>query len=94
MAQAARECGVRLRLGEQRLLLLGTPIVDVWIASPPPTPCDGFWARVVTLLCPPPPPPPQRRQTPRGVWFDMTVMGSGAYLEGPAKGSPRGGAGA
>ena len=54
MAQAARELGVRLRLGEQRLLLLGTPIVDVWIASPSPTHLDGFWARVVALILPPP----------------------------------------
>jgi hypothetical protein len=55
MAQAARECGVRLRLGEQRLLLLGTPRVEVWLASlPPTTPLAGFWARVVALLLPPP----------------------------------------
>jgi hypothetical protein len=55
MAQAARELGVRLRLGEQRLLLLGTPMVDVWIASPPPTPLTALWARVVALVLPAPP---------------------------------------
>jgi hypothetical protein len=48
MAQAAREYGVRLRLGEQCLLLLGTPMVDVWIASPPPP--AAWWARVVALI--------------------------------------------
>ena len=49
MAQAARECGIRLRIGEQRILLLGTPIVDVWIASHTPTNLDAFWARVAVL---------------------------------------------
>jgi len=55
MAQAARVCGVRLRIGEQRLLLLGTPTVDVWIASPPPTHLNAFWARVVALALQAPP---------------------------------------
>jgi hypothetical protein len=70
MTQVARECGVRLRLGEQRLLLLGTPMVEVWLASPPPTPLAGFWARVVALIFPPPsasfpaePPPPSGART-------------------------------
>ena len=54
MAQAARAWEVHLRFGEQCLLLLGTPMVKVWLASPPPTPLDGFWARVVALIIPPP----------------------------------------
>jgi hypothetical protein len=66
MAQAARECGVRLRLGEQRLLLLGTPTVDVWIASPTPTHLDAWWARVAALILQAAPGSSPSRPDPQG----------------------------
>ena len=69
LAQAARELGIRVRFGEQCLLLLGTPMVDVWLASPAPTPGDGFWTRVVALLFPAPSGscPSSMRVNPRGL---------------------------